>query len=433
MTPEMMAEVVFENYDPEFAGRRAERRHARRRLELRHRLQPRAGRHRAAGQGHRPGHRRQLLPDLPAQRLQQRLPLHRLPRAGRAACASCTAREIGSGEQDDHPGDEIEVDFSSGTITYRGETFRFPPLGTVPQALVVAGGVENQVRRSSGSIERGSRSRSQIRTTRISMEGRKRNMAKHTVVTMPGDGIGKTVLPEALRVLDAVGFDAEYVHADIGWEFWVNEGNPLPERTIELLAEHKLGLFGAITSKPKPEAAAELSPELRDKGLVYFSPIVAHAPALQPRRLHPPLPLVPRQPAELHPPHRGRRLRGAAGRRGDLPPEHRGPVRRRRVDRPAGSRCATRWRTHPKFKAFADTPGEDLAICTRDLHARAPAAASCTAGLRVRQEARLQVGDGLREAQRAARDLGHDGRGRQRGRRRTTPTSSSGRPTSTPR
>ena len=100
-------------------------------------------------------------------------------------------------------------------------------------------------------------------------------MARHTVVTMPGDGIGKTVTPEAVRVLKAVGFDAEYVHGDIGWDFWVNEGNPLPQRTIELLTKHKLGLFGAITSKPKAEAAAELSPKLRDKGYSYFSPIVA--------------------------------------------------------------------------------------------------------------------------------------------------------------
>jgi isocitrate dehydrogenase (NAD+) len=97
---------------------------------------------------------------------------------------------------------------------------------------------------------------------------------KRTVVTMPGDGIGKTVLPESIRVLDAVGFEADYVHADIGWDFWINEGNPLPDRTIELLKQHKLGLFGAITSKPKDKAAAEIKTELRDKGFVYFSPIV---------------------------------------------------------------------------------------------------------------------------------------------------------------
>ncbi len=44
------------------------------------------------------------------------------------------------------PGDEVEVDFKSGTIRYRGETYRFPPLSPVAQELVVAGGVENLVR-----------------------------------------------------------------------------------------------------------------------------------------------------------------------------------------------------------------------------------------------------------------------------------------------
>jgi len=99
-------------------------------------------------------------------------------------------------------------------------------------------------------------------------------MAKHTVVTMPGDGIGKVVLPEAIKVLKAVGFDAEYVHGDIGWEFWRKEGNALPQRTLDLLAKHKLALFGAITSKPKAKADKELAPELQGKGFAYFSPIV---------------------------------------------------------------------------------------------------------------------------------------------------------------
>jgi len=99
-------------------------------------------------------------------------------------------------------------------------------------------------------------------------------MNKRTIVTMPGDGIGKVVLPEAVRVLNAVGFAADYVHADIGWEFWCKEGNPLPQRTLDLIAEHKIALFGAITSKPKSEAAKELDPALADKGFVYYSPIV---------------------------------------------------------------------------------------------------------------------------------------------------------------
>jgi len=99
-------------------------------------------------------------------------------------------------------------------------------------------------------------------------------MHKRTIVALPGDGIGRVVLEETIRVLDKAGFKAEYVEGDIGWEFWKTEGNPLPDRTIELLEKHKIGLFGAITSKPKDAAAAELSPSLAEKGLIYSSPIV---------------------------------------------------------------------------------------------------------------------------------------------------------------
>ena len=99
-------------------------------------------------------------------------------------------------------------------------------------------------------------------------------MSERNIVIMPGDGIGKVVLPEALRVFDAVGFKPNYIHADIGWEFWCKEGNPLPQRTLDLLKEQRIGLFGAITSKPKDQAAKELHPELQGKGYVYYSPIV---------------------------------------------------------------------------------------------------------------------------------------------------------------
>lgn len=99
-------------------------------------------------------------------------------------------------------------------------------------------------------------------------------MSKRTIVTLPGDGIGKIVLEESIRVLKAAGFEAEYVEGDIGWEFWCKEGNPLPDRTLQLIEKHKIGLFGAITSKPKDAAFEELAPELQEKGLVYSSPIV---------------------------------------------------------------------------------------------------------------------------------------------------------------
>jgi isocitrate dehydrogenase (NAD+) len=99
-------------------------------------------------------------------------------------------------------------------------------------------------------------------------------MTGRTIVVLPGDGIGRVVLKEAIRVLDAAGFVADYIHGDIGWDFWCNEGNPLPARTIDLIQKHKIALFGAITSKPEDEARAELRADLQGKGFKYSSPIV---------------------------------------------------------------------------------------------------------------------------------------------------------------
>jgi isocitrate dehydrogenase (NAD+) len=99
-------------------------------------------------------------------------------------------------------------------------------------------------------------------------------MSDRTIVALPGDGIGVIVLEQAIRVLDAAGFKAQYVFGDIGWEFWKKEGNPLPVRTLDLLSKHKIALFGAITSKPNDEAKAELDQSLQGKGFTYSSPIV---------------------------------------------------------------------------------------------------------------------------------------------------------------
>jgi homoaconitate hydratase len=63
------------------------------------------------------------------------------------------AKPVEQGEKTIIPGDEVEIDFSKGAITYRANTFHFPPLSEVPQALVVAGGIENQVRQRLGLTE----------------------------------------------------------------------------------------------------------------------------------------------------------------------------------------------------------------------------------------------------------------------------------------
>ncbi|MFH1101629.1 MAG: isocitrate/isopropylmalate dehydrogenase family protein [Methanobacteriota archaeon] len=99
-------------------------------------------------------------------------------------------------------------------------------------------------------------------------------MSKYHIAVLPGDGIGKDVMEAAKIVLDTIQLNAEYIPGDIGWDFWKKEGNPLPDRTKQLLRETDCCLFGAITSKPNQDAQKELNPELRNKGITYASPIV---------------------------------------------------------------------------------------------------------------------------------------------------------------
>ena len=99
-------------------------------------------------------------------------------------------------------------------------------------------------------------------------------MTHRRVAILPGDGIGPEVMESALAVLEAVGFEAEYIEGDVGWRCWCAEGEALPQRTIELLERCDACLFGAITSKAVDDAQADLTPDLRGKGLCYTSPIV---------------------------------------------------------------------------------------------------------------------------------------------------------------
>ena len=64
----------------------------------------------------------------------------------REACSEHLER----GEPTVIPGDEMAIDFARGLAAYRERSFTFVPLGAVPQSLVVAGGIENLVRRRLG-------------------------------------------------------------------------------------------------------------------------------------------------------------------------------------------------------------------------------------------------------------------------------------------
>ncbi|KAK4167255.1 hypothetical protein QBC43DRAFT_286181 [Cladorrhinum sp. PSN259] len=87
-----------------------------------------------------------------------------------------------------------------------------------------------------------------------------------TIGLIPGDGIGKEVIPAGRRVLEALpaslGLKFDFVDLKAGWETFEQTGVALPEETVETLKSCNGGLFGAVSS-----------PTTAVKG--YSSPIVA--------------------------------------------------------------------------------------------------------------------------------------------------------------
>ena len=57
---------------------------------------------------------------------------------------------LGAGEKTIIPGDDIDIDFTASTVTWGGDVFHFPGLSSVPQSLVIAGGVEKLVAKRLG-------------------------------------------------------------------------------------------------------------------------------------------------------------------------------------------------------------------------------------------------------------------------------------------
>jgi tartrate dehydrogenase/decarboxylase/D-malate dehydrogenase len=75
-------------------------------------------------------------------------------------------------------------------------------------------------------------------------------MAQHTIAVIPGDGIGKEVVPEGLRVLEAVEkFGVQFRYRPIDWascDYYVKHGRMMPEDWKDQLAGCEALFFGAV-------------------------------------------------------------------------------------------------------------------------------------------------------------------------------------------
>lgn len=84
---------------------------------------------------------------------------------------------------------------------------------------------------------------------------------KLRIAMIPGDGIGREVLPAAQQVLEAAGVVAEYVQLAAGFETFQRTGNALPPATLEAARACDGALFGAVSS-PSTRTPGYASPIL---------------------------------------------------------------------------------------------------------------------------------------------------------------------------
>lgn len=94
------------------------------------------------------------------------------------------------------------------------------------------------------------------------------------VLVLPGDGIGKEVCDAALPALKVLDLPIELIYGEIGWDCWMRDGDPVPDDTWKKIEQVDAILLGAITSKGKRQAEAELPLHLQGKNHKYVSPVI---------------------------------------------------------------------------------------------------------------------------------------------------------------
>jgi isocitrate dehydrogenase (NAD+) len=94
-------------------------------------------------------------------------------------------------------------------------------------------------------------------------------MAKHTIVCIPGDGIGPEVMAATRRVLEAGGLSVEWVQVPAGATA-LEQGfdNVLPERTVEAIKLHKIAIKGPVTT-PVGKGFKSVNVQLRQRLNLY--------------------------------------------------------------------------------------------------------------------------------------------------------------------
>jgi 3-isopropylmalate dehydrogenase len=87
------------------------------------------------------------------------------------------------------------------------------------------------------------------------------------IAVLPGDGIGKEIVAEAVKVLRALDEPFEFAFADVGGAAYDASGHPLPETTLRIAQGADAVLFGAVGDWKYDRLERALRPEQAILGL----------------------------------------------------------------------------------------------------------------------------------------------------------------------
>jgi 3-isopropylmalate dehydrogenase len=106
------------------------------------------------------------------------------------------------------------------------------------------------------------------------------------IAVLPGDGIGPEIMPEAMKVLSALGLKIEFEQALVGGAAYEVLGDPLPPSTLSLARLADAILFGAVGDPRYDAIPREKRPEQAILGLRKALGLFAN---LRPATVHPEL------------------------------------------------------------------------------------------------------------------------------------------------
>ncbi|KKW68266.1 3-isopropylmalate dehydrogenase [Lampropedia cohaerens] len=87
------------------------------------------------------------------------------------------------------------------------------------------------------------------------------------IAILPGDGIGREIVTEAVKVLKALDLSFEMEFADVGGVAYAAHGHPLPDATLKLAKQADAVLFGAVGDFQYDNLERHLRPEQAILGL----------------------------------------------------------------------------------------------------------------------------------------------------------------------